>query len=104
MAPPLLFRPEAVEAQSAPLLGGIRLARRRSFTVIALTALCLAALLLAFGVWGQATRKARVAEQPSVLTLDEATSRLDLANERSVTHVLGQIRETEGWPSILSAC
>ena len=33
-------------------------------------------------------------KQPSVLALDEATSHLDLANERAVTHVLGQMQLT----------
>ncbi|HSI57632.1 MAG TPA: hypothetical protein VLA16_08750 [Ideonella sp.] len=104
MAPPLLFRPEAVEAQSTTRLGGIRIARKLSSTAVALTALCFAAPLLAFGVWGSATRKAGVAEQPSVPALYEATSHLDFTNERAVTHLLGQVREAEGWPSILSAC
>ncbi len=32
--------------------------------------------------------------QPGVLALDEATSHLDIANERAVTHALAQMRLT----------
>jgi membrane fusion protein len=55
-----LFRPEAVQAQTAQHLGGIRIGRNPRFEAVALTALLLGAALVAFAAWGEVARKARV--------------------------------------------
>lgn len=56
-----LFREEVAQAQSAPWLGAIRIARNPRFAAVAALALALAAALVTFAAYGQITRKARVA-------------------------------------------
>lgn len=56
-----LFRDEAVEAQRSQALGTIRISRNPSFAVVTLVALGLAAALVAYALWGQITRKERLA-------------------------------------------
>lgn len=55
-----LFRREAVAAQSAQWLGGIRLAQPWSLKLVAVIAVLLALGLLSFATWGEYTRKARI--------------------------------------------
>jgi membrane fusion protein len=57
----LLFRAEAVQAQTAQHLGSIRIGRNPRFTAVVCVALVLGAALIAFALWGQVTRKARIA-------------------------------------------
>lgn len=56
-----LFRPEALAAQGQQLLGNIRIAAMPGAGVVAGIALGLVALLVAFALWGQASRKVQVA-------------------------------------------
>jgi membrane fusion protein len=60
-SPSPLFRPEAIAAHTAQHLGSIRIGRNPRFSVVAWVALLVAAQLIAFAVWGEVTRKARVA-------------------------------------------
>lgn len=55
-----LFRAEAVEAQRQSWLGGVRLVRPLSLTVLTVFAVSVAALLLGFLFAGEFTRKARL--------------------------------------------
>ena len=55
-----LFRQEVIAAQTAQYLGSIRIGRNPRFEAVALVALALAAALVAFAVWGEVTRKARI--------------------------------------------
>lgn len=55
-----LFRPEVLVAQQAQWMGGIRIARPLSFSLVTSVALVLAAALIAFACWGEVTRKATV--------------------------------------------
>ena len=56
-----LFRKEALDAQRDKLLGEISAARPVPLWVFTLVALCIAALVIAVGLWGQYTRRERVA-------------------------------------------
>ena len=47
-------------ARQAQWLGGIRIARPLSFSVVTGAALAMAAALIAFACWGQVTRKVTV--------------------------------------------
>ncbi len=58
---PPLFRPEALAAHGPQLLGSIRIAAMPGAGVVSGIALGLVALLVAFSLWGQATRKVQVA-------------------------------------------
>ena len=55
-----LFRQEVLEGQKAQWLGAIRIARPPSFAWVTGISIVLALALLAFSVWGQVTRKARL--------------------------------------------
>lgn len=55
-----LFRPEVLTARQAQWLGSIRLGRPLSFSVVTVTALSMAAALIAFAGWGDVTRKVTV--------------------------------------------
>jgi membrane fusion protein len=55
-----LFRQEVLEAQRAQWLGAIRIARPPSFAWVTGISIVLALALLAFSMWGQITRKARL--------------------------------------------
>lgn len=55
-----LFRHEVLEAQRAQWLGAIRIARPPSFAWVTGISIVLALALLAFSVWDQITRKARL--------------------------------------------
>jgi membrane fusion protein len=54
------FRPEVLQARSAQWLGSVRLDNPFSFTAVALVALTLGGLLVAFAAWGDVTRKSKV--------------------------------------------
>jgi membrane fusion protein len=58
---PDLFRQEVIDAGKSHFLGTIRIARNPRFTVVTTVALVLALALVAYGVWGEVARKARVA-------------------------------------------
>ena len=55
-----LFRDEVLQAQKAQWLGSIRIARPPSFGWVTAISVALAIALLAFALWGQITRKARL--------------------------------------------
>lgn len=55
-----LFRNEVAEAQTAHWLGAVRLVRPLSFSLVTACALGLASALVAFAVWGEFNRKARL--------------------------------------------
>lgn len=55
-----LFRAEVLAARQAQWLGGIRIARPLSFSVVTGAALTMAAALIAFACWGEVTRKVTV--------------------------------------------
>ncbi len=55
-----LFREEVHAAQAAQWLGCVRLQRPLSFTLVTGTAVTLALALVAFSVWGEVNRKARL--------------------------------------------
>lgn len=55
-----LFRQEVLDAQSAQYLGGISIGRNPRHATVAAVSLLLAGALVAFAVWGQVTRKARI--------------------------------------------
>ncbi len=55
-----LFRQEVLEAQKAQWLGSIRIARPPSFAWVTGISVVLAVALVAFALWGQVTRKARL--------------------------------------------
>ena len=57
---PPLFRPEVLAAQGQQLLGSIRIASMPGAGAVVGLALGLVALLVAFALWGQATRKVQV--------------------------------------------
>jgi membrane fusion protein len=52
-----LFRSEVLAAHQAQWLGGIRVGRPLSFSLVTVSALTLAAALVAFACWGEVTRK-----------------------------------------------
>lgn len=58
--PPTLFRPEVLAARQAQWLGGIRIGRPLSFSVVTGAALAMAAALIAFACWGEVARKVTV--------------------------------------------
>jgi membrane fusion protein len=68
-----LFRPEAMQAGQASWLGGIRIGHNPKFSTVAAVALVLAGGLLAFAVWGQVARKARI---PGVLVPEQGALQL----------------------------
>lgn len=55
-----LFRQEVLDAQSAQYLGGIRIGRDPRHGTVVAVSLLLAGALVAFAVWGQVTRNARI--------------------------------------------
>jgi membrane fusion protein len=55
-----LFRDEVIRAQQAAYLGTIRVGHSPAFALVTLVAGCLAVALVAYGYWGEVTRKARV--------------------------------------------
>lgn len=73
MAQPL-FRPEVMQARQASWLGSIRIGHNPKFSTVAAVALLLAGGLLAFAVWGQVARKARI---PGVLVPEQGALQLD---------------------------
>ena len=56
-----LFRQEVLEARKSQFLGTIRIASNPSFTLVTVIAVGLALALLAYGVWGEVSRKAKLA-------------------------------------------
>ena len=68
-----LFRREIMQARQTAWLGGIRLGHNPRFSVAASVALMLAGALVAFAVWGQVARKARI---PGVLMPEQGTVQL----------------------------
>jgi membrane fusion protein len=58
--PQTLFRQEVINARQAQWLGGIRIGRPLSFSVVTASALAMAAALIAFAYWGEVTRKVTV--------------------------------------------
>jgi membrane fusion protein len=112
-----LFRLEVLQARSAQALGSIRIDRQPGFTAVALISLGMAAMLIAYGVWGQATRKARVAgvlvpstgsialaaPQPAVL-LEQRVQEGQMVAAQQVLFVLGTDRTTaQGNTAVLVA-
>lgn len=55
-----LFRPEALQRQDNPALGGVRLITPPSATFLVMLAAAIGVLLIAFAVWGEYTRKVHV--------------------------------------------
>lgn len=55
-----LFRREVMDARQAQWLGTIRIGRPLSFSVVTITALAMAAALIAFACWGEMARKVTV--------------------------------------------
>ena len=55
-----LFRAEVLQAQSVQWLGSIRIGHNPRFTFVTAVAVLLAGSLIAFAVWGEVTRKARI--------------------------------------------
>lgn len=82
-----LFRAEVVEARSAQYLGSIRIARNPGYTSVAVVAVVLTCLLVAFATWGQVTRKARIAGVlvPRLGSLHVRSPVAGVVVERSVT-------------------
>jgi len=58
--PQALFRQEVLNARQAQWLGGIRIARPLSFSLVTGAALAMAAALIAYACWGEVTRKVTV--------------------------------------------
>lgn len=58
--PQSLFRAEVLAARQAQWLGGIRISRPISFSVVTVAAITMAAALIAFACWGEVTRKVTV--------------------------------------------
>lgn len=105
--PRTLFRQEVMQARSAQALGSIRIGKQPGFTAVALVSLALAAALVAFAVWGQATRKARVAgvlvpstgsialaAPQSAVLLEQRVQEGQMVAARQVLFVLGTDRTT----------
>ena len=71
-----LFREEVLQAKQANYLGTIRIGRNPSFAVVTAVAVLLAAAFVAFAVWGEVTRKARLTGllAPTLGTLNLTTS------------------------------
>lgn len=84
-----LFRPEVQQAQSAQWLGVVRLTRPVGFAVIALAAVLIAGLLIAFSAWGEVNRKSKV----SGLLVPQGGA-LNIA--APVAGVLGDLQMAEG--------
>jgi membrane fusion protein len=55
-----LFRPEATRARNSRFLGAIRIARNPGFTLVTLVAVAFGAVLVAYALLGEITRKARL--------------------------------------------
>jgi len=55
-----LFRQEVINARQAQWLGGVRIARPLSFSLVTGAALAMAAALIAYACWGEVTRKVTV--------------------------------------------
>lgn len=85
----LLFRSEALDAKRDQYLGTIRIGRNPSFTVVTVISIALAFALVAFAVWGQVTRKARLTGllMPTLGTLQLTAN---------ATGVLTDVRVNEG--------
>ena len=71
-----LFRPEAMVAQQAGFLGEVVLIRPVSFTVFSVFAVAIAAIIVAFFIWGSYTKRSTVAGQ---LVPDWYAARLKMA-------------------------
>lgn len=112
-----LFRQEVLQARNAQALGSIRIGRHPGFAAVALLSLGLAAMLIAYAVWGQATRKARVAgvlvpstgsialaaPQPALL-LEQRVQEGQMVAAQQVLFVLGTDRTTaQGNTAVLVA-
>ena len=83
-----LFRDEVLEAQRSQSLGTIRIGRNPSFALVTVVAVVLAAALVGYALWGEITRKARLA---GVLMPVEGT--LDLSTAQAGTVVDVRIKE-----------
>jgi membrane fusion protein len=81
-----LFRQEVLSAHSAQYLGGIRIGRNPRHATVAAVSLLLAGALLAFGTWGQVTRKARIPGLlvPALGTLQLSASAVGTVVQRNV--------------------
>ncbi len=84
-----LFRPEATAAQGAQFMGVIRIGRNPRFALVAATSLFLALALVAFGIWGEITRKSRV---PGLLVPAAGTVQITAQS----AGVLAEVRASEG--------
>jgi membrane fusion protein len=82
-----LFRQEVVRAQGEHHLGSIRIGRNPGFAVVAMVALGLAAALVAFAVWGEFSRKARL---PGVLVPEGGLIELSSPQPGTVLQVLAR--------------
>jgi membrane fusion protein len=82
-----LFRQEALDARQAQYLGSVVIARNPSFAVVACGAFLLAAVIAAFAVWGEVTRKARVPGflVPKLGTVQVSTTAAGTLAERRVS-------------------
>lgn len=71
-----LFRKEALQAKQTHYLGTIRIGRNPNFGAVTAVAVLLAAALIAFAVWGEVTRKARLTGllAPTLGTLNLTTT------------------------------
>jgi membrane fusion protein len=84
-----LFRQEVLDARSAQYLGNIRIGRNPRHATVAVVAVVLAGALIAFAIWGQVTRKARV---PGLLVSALGTLQLTAA----VSGIVNVQRAKEG--------
>ena len=82
-----LFRTEVAEAQTAQWLGAVRLVRPLSFSLVTACALGLASALVAFAIWGEFNRKARLSGLlvPTLGTLNITTPQGGTVVQRPVT-------------------
>ena len=83
-----LFRDEVFEAQQSQSLGTIRIGRNPRFALVTAVAVVLAAALVSYALWGEITRKARLA---GVLMPVEGT--LDLSASQAGTVIDVRIKE-----------
>jgi membrane fusion protein len=80
-----LFRPEVMQAQSSQWLGSIRIGRSLSFSLVTGVALLMAAALVSFAIWGEATRKVSL---PGVLVPEGGLIDLSSPQPATVAEVL----------------
>lgn len=79
-----LFREEVVDARRSHFLGTVRIGRGPSFTLVTIVAVFLAAALVAYAVWGQVTRKARLT---GILVPTEGTLHLSASQAGTLLEV-----------------